>query len=243
MPTRYSRGHRMPTFDKDQQPLFAREGLFRQKLNQLRTVGQINTRSAPETKSRFKELEQESYLTNVQTSMAKGDPQEAERIALLDSTTELYNRTTIVRIIRDELKRAKRYKHNMGLLVVTIDELDTINKKHGAATVESIIKGVANFLMTAVRDVDIPARYDNNVFLILCPETEPKGVSVLAERIRSKIMLTRVSDVGQNWHVTVSQGIAAYPGAAVKADELIQNAIIAANTANKAGGNKTEYAE
>jgi GGDEF domain-containing protein len=56
-------------------------------------------------------------------------------------------------------------------------------------------------------------------------------------------MLTRVSDVGQNWHVTVSQGIAAYPGAASKADELIQNAIIAANTANKEGGNRTVHAE
>jgi diguanylate cyclase (GGDEF)-like protein len=233
----------MPTFDKDQQPLFAREGLFRQKLNQLRTGENNNPRTPPDSSTRFKELEQGSYLTNVQTSMAKGDPQEKERIALLDGSTELYNRTAITRIIRDELKRSKRYKHNLSLLVVSIDEFASISQKHGATTTDSIIKGVATFLMSIIRDVDIPARYDGNTFLVLCPDTEPKGVSVLAERIRSKIMLTRVSDVGQNWHVTVSQGIAGFPGASVKGEELIQNAIMAANTAQKNGGNQTVLAE
>lgn len=233
----------MPTFDKNQQPLFAREGLFRQKLNQLRTGENNNPRIPPDASTRYKELEQGSYLSNAQSSIDKVDPQEKERATLLDQSTELYNRTAITRIIRDELKRSKRYKHNLSLLVVSIDEFDGVSKKYGATTAESIIKGVASFLMAIIRDVDIPARFDNGVFLVLCPDTEPKGVSVLAERIRSKIMLTRVSDVGQNWHVTVSQGIAGFPGAAVKGEELIQNAIIAANTAQKNGGNQTVLAD
>ncbi len=233
----------MPTFDKDQQPLFAREGLFRQKLNQLRTGENNNPRTPPDASTRYKELEQGSYLSNVKNSIEKVDPSEKERAALLDQSTELYNRSAITRIIRDELKRSKRYKHNLSLLVVSIDEFDGVAKKHGATTAESIIKGVASFLMAIIRDVDIPARFDNGVFLVLCPDTEPKGVSVLAERIRSKIMLTRVSDVGQNWHVTVSQGIAGFPGAAVKGEDLIQNAIIAANTAQKNGGNQTVLAD
>ena len=59
----------------------------------------------------------------------------------------------------------------LSLLVLTIDELDAVSKKHGAATTDSIIKGVAHFLMGIIRDVDIPARYDNNTFLVLCPDT------------------------------------------------------------------------
>ncbi len=234
----------MPTFDKDQQPLFAREGLFRQKLNQLRTGENQNPRTPPaDASSRYRELEQGSYISNVKESLSKADPDEKDRAALLDNATELYNRSAITTIIRNELKRSKRYKHNLSLLVLTIDDLDTVSQKHGAATTDSIIKGVATFLMGIIRDVDIPARYDRNTFLVLCPDTEPKGVSILAERIRSKIMLTRVSDVGQNWHVTVSQGIAGFPGAAVKGEELIENAVIAANTALKNGGNQTVIAE
>ena len=232
----------MPTFDKDQVPLFAREGLFRQRLNQLRNTGNLNQAKAQnqsDAQSRFKELEQGSYLSNVQSNMGKSDQQDAERIALLDSVTELYNRKTIMRNMRDELKRTKRYKHYMGLLVVRVDDYTKIAKAHGQNTADSVIKGTANFVMSKVRDVDIPARYDLDTFVVICPETDPKGVAVLAERIRSNSMLERVSDVGQNWHVTVSQGIAGYPGNALKADDLVETALQAAQKAAEAGGNQT----
>jgi len=233
----------MPSFDKNQVPLFAREGLFRQKLNQLRNTGNINERTTSEASNRFKELDSGIHLNNMQKSFLTSENQEGERTTLLDGTTELYNKSTIMRVIRDELKRAKRYKHSMSLLVVTIDGYDKMQKGNPAGTVDSVLKGVANFLMNIVRDVDIPARYDVNTFLVVCPETDPKGVAVLAERVRSKIMLERVSDVGQNWHVTVSQGIAGFPGNAVKAEELIDSCIAAADTATKNGGNQTVTVE
>jgi len=233
----------MPSFDKDQVPLFAREGLFRQKLNQLRNTGNINERTSNEGQTRFKEIESGIHLNNMQKSFLTSEPQEGERTSLLDNTTELYNRPTILRVIKDELKRAKRYKHSMSLLVVTIDGFEKMQKGNPASTVDSVLKGVANFLMNIVRDVDIPARYDLNTFLVVCPETDPKGVAVLAERVRSKIMLERVSDVGQNWHVTVSQGIAGFPGSATKAEELIESCILAADTASKNGGNQTVTVE
>ncbi|MBU6453568.1 MAG: GGDEF domain-containing protein [Cyanobacteria bacterium REEB67] len=233
----------MPSFDKDQVPLFAREGLFRQKLNQLRNTGNINERTTNEGSNRFRELESGIHLNNMQKSFLTAEPQEGERTTLLDNTTELYNRATIMRVIRDELKRAKRYKHAMSLLVVQIDGFEKMQKGNSQATVDSVLKGVANFLMNIVRDVDIPARYDVNTFLVVCPETDPKGVAVLAERVRSKIMLERVSDVGQNWHVTVSQGIAGYPGSSLKAEELIDTCIACAEAAGQNGGNQTVTAE
>jgi len=233
----------MPSFDKDQVPLFAREGLFRQKLNQLRNTGNINERTSSEGSTRFKELESGIHLNNMQKSFLTSEPQEGERTSLLDPVTELYNRQTIMRVIKDELKRAKRYKHSMSLLIVSIDGFEKIQKSNSSATLDSVVKGVGNFLMNIVRDVDIPARYDTNAFIVVCPETDPKGVAVLAERIRSKIMLERVSDVGQNWHVTVSQGIAGYPGGSLKAEELIDSCIAAADTANKNGGNQTVTVE
>jgi diguanylate cyclase (GGDEF)-like protein len=233
----------MPSFDKDQVPLFAREGLFRQKLNQLRNTGNINERVSNEGSNRFKELESGIHLNNMQKSFLAGDNPDGDRTTMLDNTTELYNRSTIMRVIRDELKRAKRYKHNLSLLVVSIDGFEKINKSNPGSTVDSVLKGVANFLMNIVRDVDIPARYAENVFIVVCPETDPKGVAVLAERVRSKIMLERVSDVGQNWHVTVSQGIAGFPGASLKAEELIDSCIACADAASANGGNQTVTAE
>ncbi|MBI5174883.1 MAG: hypothetical protein HY986_18495, partial [Candidatus Melainabacteria bacterium] len=43
----------------------------------------------------------------------------------------------------------------------------------------------------------------------------------------------------QNWHVTVSQGIAGYPGNALKAEDLVEAAVNAAKKANESGGNQT----
>jgi len=148
----------MPTFDKGQEPLFAREGLFRQKLNQLRTTGNVGQqRNVPmDNQARLKELEKGSYLHNAKENFVKNDPQHAERVALLDSTTDLYNRNTIEKAIKEEWKRAKRYKHNLGLLVISVDLLDNAIKSHGQAAGDSILQGVANFLMSQIRDVDVP---------------------------------------------------------------------------------------
>lgn len=230
----------MPKFNKDQEPLFAREGLFRQKLNQLRTTGNLSQQRTlpPDSQSRYKELEQGSYLQTASANFVKSDPQHAEKVALLDGVTELYNKTTIDRIIKDEWKRAKRYKHDLTILSVSIDGLDEISRSHGQNVSDSILRGVANFLMSCIRDVDIPSRYDVNTFLIVCPETDAKGVSVLADRVKSKILLTRVSDIGQNWHVSVSQGIASYPEQATTVDDLMNHTIMACNQAKNAGGNQ-----
>ena len=90
---------------QDQEPLFAREGLFRQKLNQLRKTGHIPQSIKSDSQSRIRELEQGGYLDNVKSTLEDADPKEMERITLLDRTTDLYNHNTIKRILTDEFKR------------------------------------------------------------------------------------------------------------------------------------------
>ncbi len=228
---------------RDQEPLFAREGLFRQKLNQLRKTGKIPQQTQGDTQSRLKELEQGSYLTNVQSTLSKTDPKELERITLLDNVTELYNHNTSSRIIADELKRSKRYKHDSTILMLLVDNLYGIQQSHGADVSDSILKGVADFLMRTVRDVDIPARWSAEQLLVLCPETDAQGVAILAERIRSRLPLERVSDLTQNWHVTVSIGIASFPSHAMNFEELLARSEDALNQAIDKGGNCVVIAE
>jgi diguanylate cyclase (GGDEF)-like protein len=214
-----------------------REGLFRQKLNQLRKTGRVVQQSQNDTQNRLKELEQGSYLTNVQSTLSQTDPKEMERITLLDSVTQFYNHNTITRIISDELKRSKRYKHDCTLLMYLVDGLYGIQQSHGNEVSDSILRGVSDFVMRTIRDVDVPARYSAEQMLVLCPETDAQGTSILAERMRTKICLERVSDLTQNWHVTMSLGIASFPAHASNYDELFQKLEGALNTAVDKGGN------
>lgn len=222
---------------QNQEPLFAREGLFRQKLNQLRKTGSIAQNAKVDSQSRIRELEQGSFLTNVESTLKDADPKEMERLTLLDSVTELYNHNTVTRILTDELRRSKRYKHDCTIIMLLIDGLYQAQQGYGPEVSDSILKGVADFLMAEVRDVDIPARYSAELMLIVCPETSTEGTCVLGERIRNKVCLERVSDLGQNWHVTLSIGIASFPEHASNFDDLINKAETALNTAVDQGGN------
>jgi len=220
-----------------------REGLFRQKLNQLRRTGRVTQQTSSDTQNRLKELEQGSYLTNVQSTLSQTDPKEMERLTLLDSVTQFYNHNTISRIINDELKRSKRYKHDCTLLMFLVDGLYGIQQSHGTEVSDSILRGVSDFVMRSIRDVDVPARYSAEQMLVVCPETDAQGVSILAERMRSKICLERVSDLTQNWHVTFSLGIGSFPAHAVSYDELFAKLEQALNTAVDKGGNCVVIAE
>jgi diguanylate cyclase (GGDEF)-like protein len=220
-----------------QEPLMGREGLFRQKLNMLRKTGRVQQQSQSDTQNRLKELEQGSYLTNVQSTLSQTDPKEMERITLLDNVTQFYNHNTITRIISDELKRSKRYKHDCTLLMFLVDGLYGIQQSHGHDVADSILRGVSDFVMRTIRDVDVPARYSAEQMLVLCPETDAQGTSILAERMRSKIQLERVSDLTQNWHVTLSLGIASFPAHCANYDEMFQKLEKALNTAVDKGGN------
>lgn len=227
----------------DDQAFFGREGLFRQKLNQLRSTGEIRKKSSHDPLARVRELEQSQYLAQAQSTISQTAPQELERVTLLDNLTELYNHSTIVRILKDELKRSRRYKHPETVLMISIDQLEEVEAERGKLVSDSIMKGVSNFLMKTIRDVDIPARYDGSHFVVLCPETDAQGVAVLAERIRSKVRFERVSEMGQNWTVTVSLGIASFPANGNQAEELFKSAFSACEQASLSGGDKLVTAD
>lgn len=228
--------------DDHHDALFGRESLFRQKLNELRTTGQLSQMRKAVTQARTRELEQLGYLQNARESLVHSDPKELERITLLDSLTEFYNHSTISRIINDEFKRCKRYKRPLTVLAITVDRLDEIEAAYTKIVADSVLKGVAAFVMKEIREVDIPGRYDARTLLVVCPETDAPGVTVLAERIRAKIKLERVSDAAQNWFVTVSEGIASFPQHAKKAEDLLVFATSAMRAAGHGQGDAVELA-
>jgi len=219
------------------EPAFGRESLFRRKLNQLRTTGHIQKMPSADSERMSRELERNALLENVASTLQHTDKREMERLTLLDNVTELYNHDTIMRILKDEVKRAKRYRLPMSLIMLSVDGFEENNARFGPITGDSILKGVANFLMATVRDVDIPARFDSETFLVLCPSTDVQGIAVLAERLRHKICTERVSDVGQNWSVTLSIGMGSYPLNGSTETDLLRTVQQARRDAAAKGGN------
>lgn len=187
---------------------------------------------------RVKELEQRSILSGAQQTMSTSKGEELERLALLDTLTELFNSRTLLKELKDELKRAKRYKRPVSLCMITIDGFKDINRQYGALTADAVLKACANVLRSCIRDVDIAARYSADEFAIVLPETNATGANIVAERIRQRMSAQAIT---HNWHnlkVSASIGLASFPAHAREHDELIARAIQALGLAIQRGGDR-----
>lgn len=205
--------------------------------NRLKALGNRSYMDS-QVLERVKELEQRSLLTTTENKMSMVKGEEIERLALLDTLTELYNSRTFLKEIKEELKRAKRYKRPVALCMVTVDNFKDISRQYGALTSDAVLKVIGTVLQGAVRDVDIPARYSAEEFAIIFPETNSSGAQIVAERIRQRIGSQAIT---HNWHnlkVTASVGLAAFPAHAREHDELVARSIQALEMAMQRGGDR-----
>jgi two-component system cell cycle response regulator len=187
---------------------------------------------------RVKELEQRSILSNTHTSLTATKGDELERLALLDTLTDLYNSRTLIKELKDELKRAKRYKRPVSLVMVSIDGFKEVSRQYGALTADAVLKVVAGVLKTCVRDVDIAARYSGEDFAIVLPETNASGAAVVAERIRQRVGQQAITHNWNNMKCTASIGLASFPAHAREHDELVARATQALELAIQRGGDR-----
>lgn len=214
--------------------------MFCRVLDNPNRLKQLGNRSYMDSQvlERVKELEQRSMLTNTESRMGLVKGEEIERLALLDTLTELYNSRTFMKEIKDELRRAKRYKRPVALCMVTVDNFKDIARQYGALTADAVLKVVGNVLRGAVRDVDIPARYSAEEFAVIFPETNASGAAIVAERIRQRVGSQAIT---HNWHnlkVTASVGLAAFPAHAREHDELVARSVQALELALQRGGDR-----
>ena len=221
----------------NEQAICGRESLFRQKLNQLRNTGEIRRMAVASNQAGLKEIEQSIYLKNTDTTLAQSDPRRLEKLALLDSLTELYNHSTTSRLLKDEVRRAQRYKNDLSVLVITIDSMHAIAKQNSPFVCDSILKATAQILMRCIRDIDIPGRYNRDHLILVCPETEPLGAACLAERLCNQIKAEDISDMEKTWHITASIGISTFPQPAQNDEQLIHLALQSLQLAEQKGGN------
>jgi diguanylate cyclase (GGDEF)-like protein len=169
-------------------------------------------------------------------SSARGE--DIERLALLDGLTELYNYRTFLKELKAELGRSARYKHAMSLILLSIDDFDAVTQQYGHLTGDAVMKVVANVMRGAVREVDIPAKYADNQFCVVLPQTHAAGAALLAERIRQRIGNQAITHNWQSFSVTASLGVAAFPAHAEEYDHLIARASEALEYAIARGGDR-----
>lgn len=135
-----------------------------------------------------------------------------------DPHTDLYNRWHFTDSLNKEIERSQRHRRQLALLLIDVDHLATINEHLGSQRGDEALTYVAAVVQDTVRDIDIPCRWGGDELAVILPETASNHAREVAERLRLNVRSGSASGIGM---ITVSIGIATFPGNAVNALGLI----------------------
>ncbi len=142
-----------------------------------------------------------------------------------DGLTRIYNRHSFEERLVYEIKRRRRYNHDLSLLMVDLDHFKDVNDTYGHKAGDMVLRKVGEILIETFRTTDLAARYGGEEFVVLLPHTKEKYAWTLAERVREAIEECAFHFDGHDFTVTASIGVASIEaGALTKDDDLILKA-------------------
>jgi diguanylate cyclase (GGDEF)-like protein/PAS domain S-box-containing protein len=170
--------------------------------------------------------------------------QEAERLAITDGLTGLYNRRHFYDLLERGVESASRYDDLLSLIMLDIDDFKAYNDTYGHTVGDALLRELAQLLVRDIRKVDIAARYGGDEFIILLPHTDKKQAVALADRIRTSVEGHRFpGEEGFGGKVTISLGVANCPEDAVESEALVKAADMALLKAKKQGNRVCAWGE
>ncbi|UCG77949.1 MAG: diguanylate cyclase [Nitrospirota bacterium] len=165
-----------------------------------------------------------------------------EYLAITDPLTDLYNRRRFETVIEKEFKKSKRYNTPLSCLVMDIDKFKDINDSYGHQVGDKVLKEIGQIIKECIREVDTPARWGGEEFIVLCSQTKKEDSIHLANRIATAMNDHQFSGVSGS-DVTLSIGIAGIPNGDIDSHEkLIHQADLAMYDAKLNGRNRIEIA-
>jgi diguanylate cyclase (GGDEF)-like protein/PAS domain S-box-containing protein len=156
--------------------------------------------------------------------------------SIRDALTGLYNRRYLEESLNRELHRANRAGRNVSLVMLDLDHFKHFNDTFGHQVGDILLKEVAGVIKSRVRAGDLACRYGGEEFSLIIAEVDTQGTQRCVEEIRDAIRHLSLHHRGQTLGtITISAGIATYPGHGDNSEDLIRAADEALYRAKKAG--------
>jgi diguanylate cyclase (GGDEF)-like protein len=159
-------------------------------------------------------------------------------LAMTDPLTKILNRRGFFLKFNEEIERSSRYKHAISIAMVDVDHFKSFNDMEGHVFGDEALKKVASILISKLRKTDVLARYGGEEFVLMMPETNIQSAAEICERLRASVEATTFQGQNGAAYLTISIGIAAYPGQGETTQELIKAADGALYQAKEFGRNR-----
>lgn len=155
---------------------------------------------------------------------AREAEQAASRRAMKDQMTGLPNRTLFDDRLAQAIAGAERHGWTLAVMFLDLDRFKIINDSHGHAAGDSVLKVIAQRMLSHARDEDTVCRNGGDEFLYLL--INPAGRENVA-RIAGLVRTAIAQPIGLGalqLEITPSIGIAIYPDHGTSGDMLVANA-------------------
>lgn len=147
----------------------------------------------------------------------RGVQTDLQQQASLDPLTQVSN----VARFYDEMGMLERARiSTFALLLVDMDDLKTINDKHGHQTGSLAIRTVADSLKQVVRAGDCVARFGGDEFVVILRDADRAGAQVVVNRLRG-MLAAEVLPGAPDRTLSVSAGVALFGEDGITSEELL----------------------
>ena len=158
------------------------------------------------------------------------------QLEVLDPLTGLTNRYQSIPKLLHLLNLAKRHNQPWCLMLLTLDHFPEVNQRYGHQTGEQVLRYMGNLLKQTFRGEDVIARWGQKEFILgMYDMNYQDAVARLTEFLDRFRQTSFLGANQQQFQVTFSAGVAAYPHHGNNFDLLYQGADDALSQAKNQG--------
>jgi len=166
---------------------------------------------------------------------------EALLSTMTDRPTGLLNQESLHRQLPREVRRARRTLQPLSLIVLGVENLESIGEHHGREVGEQACRSVAQALTGTLRPGDMVFRTDADVFCVLLPDIALDASLPLGHRLRETVDRCVMVDNVQ-FVLTASAGVAEL-AADESNEQFVQRARDALAVARRGGRHRVAAAD
>ncbi|NTV09593.1 MAG: EAL domain-containing protein [Zoogloea sp.] len=190
---------------------------------------------------RTAELGDANARLNEQLSAVREAEAQVKYLAQYDSLTKLPNRALWLERVRTALNSARRHGDILAVLFLDLDHFKTVNDSLGHPVGDRLLMSVARRLKECLREEDLLARLGGDEFVILLPRlTQAEDSATVAAKILNALSRPFLFS-GHELRISVSIGIALFPGDGDDVDALLKHADLAMYGAKESGRNNYQF--
>ncbi len=178
---------------------------------------------------RIRELQEQLITSNERLS----------ELIEIDDLTGLFNMRSLYQKLELEIERGVRFGRTVSVVMMDIDHFKKVNDGHDHLFGSYVISQVGQLIKINTRNIDIPARYGGDEFLIVLAETSAQGARQFCEKLREIVAQTLFDNGEDSIKLTLSLGFSTMAiGESITAKQLVKRADKALFQAKELGRNR-----